>query len=299
MPTEKAQHAAGLSSHPAQRVGEREYLILGPLEVRRAGVPWTPNALKQRSLLTLLLLHANRSVPVGMLVDELWDSRPPRTATATLQMYVSRLRRGLDPGHGRAGRDARGHPLLRTMGSGYLLSVGPGELDLDRFRAMAALGRDLMAAGECVLAAESCRQALALWRGTPLADLGEACLPAHYAVRLEEERLALVHSRIGADICRGRALDVVGELEELCARHPLREAFYEQLMIALAESGRRAEALDAYARARRTVVESTGIEPGPGLRSAQQALLTGARPDNAGHERCRPAGMLRSAAARL
>ncbi|MDH2388885.1 AfsR/SARP family transcriptional regulator [Streptomyces sp. HNM0663] len=262
------------------------YLVLGPLEVRRAGVPCTPTARKRRALLALLLLHANRSFPVDALIDELWGGRPPRSAVATLQMYVSGLRRTLDPGHSREGRDPRRHPLLRTSGSGYLLCVRPGELDLDRFRAAAAHGRELMAAGDCPAATESFRQALALWRGTPLGDLGQSGLPAHYAVRLEEERLALVHDRVGADICRGRAHEVVGELEELCARHPLREGFHEQLMLALAATGRLAEALDAYARARRTVVENTGIEPGPGLRSTQQALLTGALPGNAGHERC-------------
>ncbi|WP_267243392.1 AfsR/SARP family transcriptional regulator [Streptomyces sp. PR69] len=274
------------SGGEAGRPYEPMYLLLGPLEVRRAGMPCTPTARKRRALLALLLLHANRTLPVDALIDELWDGRPPRSAVATLQMYVSGLRRTLDPGHSREGRDARRHPLLRTSGAGYLLRVRPGELDLDRFRTMAVHGRELMAAGDCPAAAESFRQALALWRGTPLGDLGQSGLPAHYAVRLEEERLALVRDRIGADICRGRAHEVVGELEELCARHPLREGFHEQLMLALAATGRLAEALDAYARARRTVVDNTGIEPGPGLRSTQRALLSGDLPANTGHDRC-------------
>lgn len=257
----------------------------------------TPTSLKRRALLTLLLLHANRRFPISMLIGELWDGHPPRSAVAAVQMYVSGLRRVLDPEHSRDGGDARRHPLLLTSGNGYLLRVRPGELDLDHFRAMAALGRDLRASGNCTSAAEAFHQALAVWRGTPPGDLGQACLPEHYTVRLEEERLALVHDRIGADICSGRAREVVGELEELCARHPLREDFHEQLMLALATAGRRAEALNAYARARRTVVEHTGIEPGPGLRAAQQALLSGARPDNAGHDTCcRPTGVLRPAA---
>lgn len=263
------------------------YLILGPVEVHLAGRPCTPTALKRRALLALLLLHANKTFSVDTLIDELWDGRPPRSAVAALQMYVSGLRRTLDPGHSQGGRDARQHPLLRTAGSGYVLRVGPGELDLDGFRKAAVLGRGLLASGDCRGAGEAFRDALAMWRGSPLGDLGQAGLPAHYGVRLEEERLALIHDRIGADTCQGRAREVVGELEELCARHPLREAFHEQLMLALADTGRRAEALDAYTRARRAVVENMGIEPGPALQTAQHTLLGGGRPANAGHERCR------------
>lgn len=214
------------------------YLVLGPLEVRRAGAVCTPSPLKHRALLAVLLLHANRLASADMLIDELWDGHPPRSAAATLQMYVSGLRRTLDPEHGRTGGDPRRHPVLRTAGSGYVLSVAPGELDLDLCRALAARGRRLLADGDCGAASESFSGALSMWRGRPLADLGPARLPAYYAVRLEEERLALLHDRIGADICAGRAQEVVADLAELCARHPLREAFHEQLMLALACTGR-------------------------------------------------------------
>ncbi|MFE2284116.1 BTAD domain-containing putative transcriptional regulator [Streptomyces sp. NPDC059443] len=271
------------------------YLVLGPLEVRRAGAPCTPGPLKHRALLAVLLLHANRLAPADLLIDELWDGHPPRSALATLQMYVSGLRRTLDPGHGRAGGDPRLHPVLRTAGSGYVLSVAPGELDLDLSRAGASHGRRLLASGDCAAASWAFSSALALWRGRPLADLGPARLPAYHAVRLEEERLALVHDRIGADICAGRSQEVVAELAELCARHPLREAFHEQLMLALAGTGRRAEALDAYTRARRVVVEGTGIEPGPDLQAVQQALLSGLRPSATVHGRCRGPRILQPA----
>lgn len=263
--------------------------MLGPLEVRRDGQPCTPTALKRRALLALLLLHANEPLSVTVLIDELWDCHPPRSATATLQMYVSGLRHTLDPDHRFAGRDPRQHPVLRTEGSGYRLRARPGELDLDHFQALAGLGRSQLQSGRCAVAGASFRGALALWRGTPLGDLGEAALPSHYRVRLEEERLAVVHDRIGADICQGRSREVIGELEELCARYPLREAFHEQLMLALARTGRCAEALGAYARARRTVVEDTGMEPGPALRATQRALLDGHWPNDTRHERCRPA----------
>ncbi|MFG2877844.1 BTAD domain-containing putative transcriptional regulator [Streptomyces sp. NPDC048337] len=275
--------------------GGRGYLVLGPLEVRRAGAVCTPSQPKRRALLAILLLQANRLASADMLIEELWDGHPPRSAQATLQMYVSGLRRTLDPGHGSAGGDPRRHPVLRTDGSGYVLHVAPGELDLDRSRAGAALGRSRLAAGDCGAASEAFSAALAMWRGRPLADLGPARLPAYYAVRLEEERLALVHDRIGADICAGRSQEVIGELAELCARHPLREAFHEQLMLALAATGRRAEALDAYARVRRVVVEDVGIEPGPGLQAVQKALLGGLRPTGQEHGRCRRTLLLQPA----
>lgn len=295
--------AAGSTAEPgetAAAVGPDlppSYLVLGPLEVRRGGVTCTPTPLKRRALLAILLLHANRLASADMLIDELWDGHPPRSALATLQMYVSGLRRTLDPGHGRAGGDPRRHPVLRTAGSGYVLEVGSGELDLDLSRARAALGRHRLAAGDCAAASEAFAAALAMWRGRPLADLGPARLPEYYTVRLEEERLALVHDRIGADICAGRSQEVVAELAELCARHPLREAFHEQLMLALAGTGRRAEALDAYARARRVVVEGTGVEPGPDLQAVQRALLGGLRPSATLHGRCRGSLLLQPAGA--
>lgn len=271
------------------------YLVLGPLEVRRGGVRCTPSPLKRRALLAILLLHANNLASADMLIDELWDGHPPRSAQATLQMYVSGLRRTLDPGHGRGGGDPRHHPVLRTAGSGYVLEVGPGELDLDLSRALAALGRRQLADGDCTAASEAFSAALAMWRGRPLADLGPARLPEYYTARLEEERLALLHDRIGADICAGRSQGVISELAELCGRHPLREAFHEQLMLALAGTGRRAEALDAYARARRVVVEGTGVEPGPDLQAVQRALLGDLRPSATVHGRCRGSLLLQPA----
>jgi DNA-binding SARP family transcriptional activator len=266
---------------------ELRYLILGHMEVHREGRPCTPTAPKPRALLTLLLLNANRTSSVGTLIDELWGGHPPRSAAAALQMYVSGLRRVLDPRHSLDGRDARQHPVLRTTGFGYLLRVEPDALDLERSRKQAALGRRSLAAGECAAAGEQFRSALALWRGRALEDVGHHHIPAYYRARLEEERLALTHDRIGTDICGRRAREVIAELEELCARHPLHESFHEQLMTALADAGRRAEALDAYARARRAMIAETGIEPGPNLQSVQRALLNGLRPVLAGHERCR------------
>ncbi len=248
--------------------------ILGPLEVYRDGEPCTPTAPLQRRLLALLLLHGNELLPVTRIIDALWGHRPPRSALAALQMYISAVRRILSPGS-RVRGGTRPHPVLRTQPCGYVIRVEPGQLDLQRFRSLAAEGRRRVAAGGCAAAGDLFRQALAMWRGPALADLSRSDLMERYTVRLEAERLALLQERIGVDLCQGRSLELVGELAELCARYPLRESFHQQLMLALYLSGGRAEALQAYQRAHRIMADEAGVDPGPGLRTLQQLILDG------------------------
>lgn len=272
---------------PASRL-TIEYRLLGPLEIIRDGSKCTPQAPKQRALLALLIYHANELMTAHRIIDELWESRPPASAHAILQMHVSAVRRALLPSYDGVGGDPRAHPILRTDRSGYIMCIEPEALDLTRFRALANRGRFALNEGRCVEAGEHFREALALWRGAALADLGHTGMLAHYALRLDEERLAIWQERIGADMCQGCSAEVVGELEELCAKYPLREFFYEQLMYALYHSGRRAEALKVYIRAHQVMVESIGIEPGPGLCAAQQAILSGqplSASRHAGHRR--------------
>ncbi|MEO3776555.1 AfsR/SARP family transcriptional regulator [Micromonospora sp. B11E3] len=249
--------------------------ILGPLEVYRDGEPCAPTAPLQRTLLALLLLHGNELLPVTRIIDALWGHRPPRSALAALQMYVSAVRRVLTPSGAGARGGMRQHPVLRTQPCGYVIRVEPGQLDLHRFRSLAADGRRRVAEGRCAEAGELFRQALAMWRGPALADLSRSDLMQRYAVRLETERLALLQERIGADLCQGRSLELVGELAELSARYPLRESFHQQLMLALYLSGSRVEALQVYQRAHRIMVDEAGVEPGPGLRAMQQMILDG------------------------
>ncbi|EEP72980.1 hypothetical protein MCAG_03307 [Micromonospora sp. ATCC 39149] len=248
--------------------------ILGALEVFRDGEPCAPTAPLQRALLTLLLLHANEPLPVSRIVDGLWDNRPPRSAVAALQMYVSAVRRILTPNWAGSG-PGRQHPILLTRPFGYVIRVGNDQLDVHRFRSLAAEGRRQLSEGRCAEGGELFRRALAVWRGPALFDVGRSDAIGRHAVRLETERLALLQERIGVDLCQGRSLELVGELEELCARYPLRESFHQQRMLALYLSGSRAEALGAYQSARRTMVDEAGIEPGPGLRALQRAILTG------------------------
>lgn len=272
--------------------GRLRFGILGPLEVLQDGESRTPTAPLQRALLTLLLLHGNELLPVTRIIDTLWGDRPPRSAVPALQGYISAVRRVLTPSWARAG-NARRHPLLLTRPTGYVLRVENDQLDLYEFRRLASAGRQRVRDGQCAEASALFQQALAIWRGPALADLHRCGAVDRYAVRLETERVALLEERIGADLCQGRCLELVGELEELCARYPLRESFHEQMMLALHRSGRRAEALRVYQRAHQTMVEEAGIEPGPGLRALQQAILNGIEPASrlspsarAGHPCC-------------
>lgn len=269
---------------------EPRYFVLGPVTMLRDGRPCTPSALKQRVLLALLLLSPNTPVPTYRLIEGLWGSRPPQAAAATLQMYVTGLRRALDPAHGAARRDPRHHPLLATEATGYRLRVGPGELDLDRFRALSAAGRRHLAEGRCRQAGDAFRRALALWRGRPFADLEHSGRLGSYGVRLEEEHLAVVGDHLDTVLCRGdshEVTDAIGELHELRAAHPLRESFHEQLIRALIRVGRRAEALAVYAKVRGMMVAELGIEPGPGLKAAQLVALQAREPYAAAHRHCR------------
>jgi SARP family transcriptional regulator, regulator of embCAB operon len=261
-----------------------QFQVLGPLRVFRSSEPCTPSALKQRALLALLLLKANELLPTNRLIDELWDSHPPVCAVAALQMYVSGVRRAITPQGGGSRRESRCHPVLQTQPSGYLIKAGPGQLDLVQFRSLGLQGRMRLAEGRCQESGELFRQALSLWRGDALADLSGVTALRHQATHLEEERLALLQARIGVDLCQGQSLETVGELGEICFRHPLREDFQEQLMLALYLSGRRADALAAYRRLYQIMTDELGIEPGPGMRRMQQAVIRGSEPGMGIHD---------------
>jgi DNA-binding SARP family transcriptional activator len=243
-----------------------EFLILGPLEASDGGRKLPLGGAKQRALLALLLLHANEVVSSDRLIDELWGEAGSRDAAKSLSVAVSRLRKTLAPGRPAGEQDG----LLVTRAPGYELRLAPGQLDLKRFEQLVAEART---ATDPATAAETLRDALALWRGQPLADLAyEPFAHAHIA-RLEELRLATLEERLRADLELGRHAELVGELESLVAEHPLREHFHGQLMLALYRSGRQAEALEAYQAARTALTGELGIEPSRELRELQEAIL--------------------------
>ena len=234
-----------------------EYGILGPLEVVGAEGPVTLGGQKQRALLALLLVRAGEVVATDRLVSELYGEHPPRTATTSLQNMVSQLRKLL-------GADA-----LETRPPGYVLRVDPQHFDLARFEALAAEAR--RAAPED--RARFLHEALALWRGPPLADLAFETFAQGEIRRLEEMRLDALEARIDADLELGAGGELVGELEALVVEHPLRERLRGQLMLALYRGGRQADALRAYHDARRVLVEELGIEPGPKLKEIYTSIL--------------------------
>jgi DNA-binding SARP family transcriptional activator/Tfp pilus assembly protein PilF len=245
-------------------VPRTDFGLLGPLTVRRDGLAVEVAAGRQRALLAALLLNASRVIPADELIEVLWDAAPPVAARASLHNYVMRLRRAL-------GDD--GHRQISTCPRGYMISVEPDGLDVDRFKALAGVARTAARAGSWETAAARLRDALSLWRGQPLADVSSETLALREVPRLEEMRLQALEARIGADLHLGRHAEVITELWDLAARHPLREHLHSQLMLALYRDGRRAEALAAYQHARHVLVEELGAEPGTTLRELHQRIL--------------------------
>jgi DNA-binding SARP family transcriptional activator len=241
---------------------------LGSLEVTRGDHLVALGGAKQRALLAILLLHANQVVATDLLADKLWGGQPPPAATATLHGYISGLRRALEPGRG-----IDDGPLIVTRPPGYVMELDPGQLDVTRFDAEAARGRQALGASEWAEAASAFRQALALWRGPALADFAYEPFAQAETVRLEEARLGAWEHCVEADLALGRHAELVGELESLLAAHPLREGLWAQLMTALYRCGRQGEALRAYQRVRLVLGEELGIDPGPALQRLEGAIL--------------------------
>ena len=243
-----------------------EFRILGPLEVRAGGVAVPMGGPRQRALLALLLLSSNRVVSRDRLIDELMLDHPGEKATRALTVQVSRLRKALEAVDG-------SEPRLVASPPGYVLRVKAGELDLDTFERLLAEGRTAFESGDPAGAAAALREAEALWRGRPLADLEFEPFARLEVERLEELRLAAVEDRIEADLELGRHAALVPELEAMVAEHPLQERLRRLLMVALYRAGRQAEALNAYRDGRRELLDELGLEPGPELVELERAIL--------------------------
>ena len=233
-----------------------DFRILGPLEVSDETGHVALGGRQQRGLLAILVLDAGR-VSRRTASSICWGDDAPKTATASLQNAIARLRRVL------------GEDVLVTRSPGYVLSVTPEQIDARRFERELTHARALPAAERV----DRLQAALALWRGSALAEFAFDDFAQAEIRRLEELRLVAVEERIDAELELGRHADVVGELEALVAAHPLRETFRRQQMLALYRSARQAEALDAYQNARSRFVSELGIEPGPELKRLQAEIL--------------------------
>ena len=242
--------------------------VLGPLQVWDAGQELALGGIRPSALLAMLVLNLNQVVSMDALVDGLWGPEPPDKATDNIHVTVSRLRktlRGDRPAPSTGG-------VLKRRRPGYLLELDPDSVDLLRFERLAREGTEMVSATPDV-AATRFAQALQLWRGPALSEF--AALPFAQAEipRLAEQRLNVAVARIRADLVLGRHAELIAELEAMVARHPLHERLYEQLMLALYRSGRQADALEAYRRARRTFTDELGIEPGRALQELETAVL--------------------------
>lgn len=247
-------------------VAEMEFCLLGPLMVRNGGTILPVTARRQRAVLATLLLNAGRVVGPDELAEVLWGSRLPRTARVSVQNYVMRLRNAL----GEAGRTR-----IRTLPGGYLISVLDGELDVSQFEALLDASRTAARERSWTVAEARADQALSLWRGEPMADLGSELLALRQLPPLTELRLTAVEIRLEARLHLGRYAEAIGELRRLAAEQPMRERVHGLLMQALYRDGRQAEALEAYRQARRVLVAELGTEPGAVLRELHQRILTG------------------------
>jgi DNA-binding SARP family transcriptional activator/class 3 adenylate cyclase/tetratricopeptide (TPR) repeat protein len=242
-----------------------EFRILGPLEVLDEGRPVLLPGGRARVLLALLILRAGEVVSADRLIEELWGESPPPTVQTALQGLVSSLRKRLEPDR----RAGEAPTILRTVGSGYLLAIDAVSLDANRFKALLDEARTLPITDR----GPRLRRALEIWRGSALADVRDEPAVQREVEALDDLRRGALEERIEADLAGGLAGELVPELERLVDEFPLRERLRSLLMLALYRAGRQAEALEVYRSARQTLVDELGIEPGPGLRHLEQAIL--------------------------
>ena len=238
---------------------------MGPIEVWALERRVDLGGRRQLALLAFLLLHANRAVSSDSLIDGVWETAGTG-AEKRLQMAIARLRKEFESAED-------GKRRLRTVGGGYLLSVAPGELDADAFRAAVRAGREALDAGDPGRASQLLGEGLGLWRGPPLAEVSFAEFAQSDIRELEELRLEGIESRVEADLQLGRHVQLVSELEALRVEHPARERVAGQLMLALYRTGRQSEALGVYQRLRTELLDQLGLEPGPELKALQAQIL--------------------------
>ncbi len=242
-----------------------QFRILGSLEAVAEGVTADLGSPKQRSLLAILLLHAGEIVPTDRLIDLLWGDDPPRTAAHSIQIYVSELRKTLEPLAGRR--------LIATRQPGYQLDASPESIDAHEFEALVEQGRKQIEAGDRERGVDLLRSAHALWRGPALSDFAYEEFAQPYIRRLHDLHLDAIEALASAELDAGRTTEVLPLLDAAIREDPLRERSRELLMLALYRSGRHAEALRTYERLRVLLSEELGLDPSPPLQRMQERVL--------------------------
>jgi DNA-binding SARP family transcriptional activator/tetratricopeptide (TPR) repeat protein len=258
-----------------------QFGVLGSLQVTSgdSGEPQVISAARLRSLLAVLLWRANQPVPADELAELVWDGAPPSGAQEATRALVMRLRRRLDE---------RAAARIVTRAPGYAIEVSGGELDAWLFETLTQQAGAAVRAGRWAEAARTAAEALGLWRGAPLTDIPSQLLRDRWVPHLDQLREQALDWRIEGELHEGRHEQLISELQDLTARHPLREQFHGHLMLALYRSGRQSEALAAYHRVRDVLIADLGVEPGPGLRDLHQRMLS-ADPALASTGQARPA----------
>ena len=243
-----------------------DFRLLGPLEVSCAGKPVELGGHKQRALLGVLVLNANRVIATDRLVELLWADEPPTTAGHAIHVHLSQLRKALKA----AGSNAR----IGTNAAGYRLEVDADEIDVTHFEHLVAAGRQALARSSARTALEAFDRALNLWRGPALAEFVSESFAAGERARLEELRILALEGRFDAQLALGLHSKALVELQSVSAEHPLRQRLQSQLMLALYRSGRQAEASDVFQRLRSRLRDELGMEPGPELQALLRQILT-------------------------
>jgi DNA-binding SARP family transcriptional activator len=244
--------------------------VLGPIRLGS----YTPTASKLRAVLGLLLVQADNVVPIDTIIDELWGDNPPRTATTTVQVYVSQLRKACAAEDAASGLSRFGEGgRIVTAAPGYLLRTEPGELDMARFEALGAEGISAAAQRDLVRASHLFREALRVWSGSALAGVRGGALLNATALRLEEQRMSTLDRAVAIDLRLGRHRELLGELTSMAMEHPFDERVHAHFMTALYRSDRQSDALLVFNRIRRTLVQELGTEPGSALRTLHERIL--------------------------
>ncbi|MGD9999196.1 MAG: BTAD domain-containing putative transcriptional regulator [Ilumatobacteraceae bacterium] len=246
------------------------FRILGPLEIhddQRGPVPLDSPRL--RAVVCRLLIDPGRVVPAESLVTSLWGDDAPPGAAGTVQTYVTRLRRVLEPG-----RQARGTAtVLLTRPSGYAIALDDSDVDAAEMERLVRSGSEALARGDATTAASMLASARAMWRGRPFHDVADAPWALPSVARLEQLHVTAIELQVDACLALGDHGTAIGELERHVHDHPLHERYWAQLITALYRSGRQSDALRAYSRCRETLRDELGVEPGPELRALERAVL--------------------------
>jgi DNA-binding SARP family transcriptional activator len=259
--------AFAAASSPRSGDGETvQFGVLGPVRIRVGGESLPLGTPKQRVVLAVLIVNANRPVAIDTLIGAAWDQRPPPGARATLHAYISNLRRLLS----NAGID---RAVLASTPPGYQLSLRDDQFDFGRFTAEKMAGAQAAAVGQFEKASAHLAAALAQWRGPVLADLRDFQFVETLSAALDEEKLLVHIAHAEAEIACGRPETVIGALEALTAVHGYREPLWAQLITAYYLADRQSDALDAYLRLKTLLAEDLGIDPGWTIRQLHERVL--------------------------